>query len=124
MLIYTVASYVVVWLPVIIAFGLAFTGLSAATLRGVYTILLPALALYHTERKTPDFSPGDISESLFVVYVFSTVEPTEMHAGGVALTPKLPTNVSDGHRGLRLVWFAVFGPGIPWLQSWGRSNCH
>jgi DNA polymerase III alpha subunit len=39
----------------------------------------------------------------------------------MAVTTTLPTTVYAGHSGLRLVWFAVFGPGIPWRQPWGGS---
>ena len=49
---------------------------------------------YQTERKTPDFSPGDGSESvLFVVYLFYTVGPTGIDACGAAVITKLPTLV-------------------------------
>jgi hypothetical protein len=54
------------------------------------------LYLYHTERKTPDCSPGDTSESAspcFVVYLFYTVGPTGIHACGAVAITKPPTNV-------------------------------
>jgi hypothetical protein len=49
-----------------------------------------------------------------------------MYAGGGAVTTTLPTTlpttVYAGHSGLRLVWCAGLGPGIPWRQPWGGST--
>jgi hypothetical protein len=63
-------------------------------------VFLPDTCLsYRTERKTPPFRAGDMSESLFsvcsVADCWYTVGPTEIYACGAAVMPKLPMLVSD-----------------------------
>jgi len=80
---------------------------------------------YPSERKPTDLeSWGSKRVLVGVVYLFYTVGPTGIDAGGAGATTKPPTNVSAGHGGRSSVWFAVCDPGIPWLQAVGRVNQH
>ncbi len=73
---------------------------------------------YQIERKTPNFSPGDVSESLFCGRLSTyrrACGNSRLWSGGDNQTTNARVRL------VRLAGSAVSSPGILWRQPWGGS---